>query len=356
MPLLAQYALYAAGWLAFVLITVLVAFYAERKVAAFMQDRLGPMRVGKYGLLQGPADLLKLIQKAPVVLLNADMLLYTAAPILVFFSVFAAAAVLPLWETAPVADTSAGVFYLLGIVALDVAGLWLGGYASTGKYSLLGAMRAINQMLSYEVPLGLCVLTVALFAGETRLEEIGALQGTMQGPAWLLGIKDWVSVSDIGGFLTWNLFQAPWMIPLFLIFYIAALAECNRAPFDLPEGESEIIAGFHTEYAGFPFALFYLAEYALMALVCALGSILFLGGWHTPLPNIGPFLLADWTTGIGWGILWMVGKVWFLIFTQIWMRWTFPRLRMDQLMYMGWKVLTPACLILLTLTLVWKIW
>lgn len=356
MPLLAQFALYAAAWLVFILGTVLVAFYAERKVSAFMQDRLGPMRAGRYGLLQGPADLLKLMQKAPVQLLNADTLIYSLAPILVFFSVFAACAVVPFWEGAPVADTSAGVFYLLGIVALDVAGLWLGGYAGTGKYSLLGAMRAINQMLSYEVPLGLCVLTVALFAGQTRLGEIGFLQSAYAGPAWLFGIKNWVSISEAGGFLTWNLFQAPWLIPLFIIFYIAALAECNRAPFDLPEGESEIIAGFHTEYAGFPFALFFLAEYALMALVCALGSILFLGGWNTPLPNIGQAHLADWTSGIAFGIFWMVLKTWFLIFTQIWMRWTFPRLRMDQLMHLGWKVLTPASLLLLTLTLFWKIW
>jgi NADH-quinone oxidoreductase subunit H len=197
---------------------------------------------------------------------------------------------------------------------------------------------------------------VVLFAGDTHLGSIASLQGAAQGPAWLLGIKNWVSVSDAGGFLTWNIFQAPWLIPLFIVFYIAALAECNRAPFDLPEGESEIIAGFHTEYSGFPFALFFLAEYSLMALVCTLGSILFLGGWNTPLPNIGAAHLADWTSGIGFGIFWLVMKTWLLIFTQIWMRWTFPRLRMDQLMHLGWKVLTPACLILLTLTLAWKIW
>lgn len=345
-------------YLVYVLSSVLMAFYAERKLSAFFQDRLGPMEVGKFGLLQAVADVLKLMQKRNSMVAGADRVLFWAAPVFVFLAVFAGFLAVPLWAGGSVGGGSAGIFVVLGLVALDVAAIWAAGWASNSKFSLLGAMRAINQMLSYEVPLGLSILAVVVFAGTLDLEIIGNLQASDLGQVWWLGRADGFDMAGAGGgLLSWNIVQAPWLIPAFVLYYISALAECNRAPFDLPEGESEIIGGFHTEYSGFGFALFFLAEYALMALVATVGSILFLGGWHSPLPNVGPVALYDFTSGtIAWQLFWIVIKVWLWLASMVWLRWTLPRLRMDQLMTLGWKVLTPIGLVLVLTSILVRAW
>ena len=346
--------------LAFALGCLLATFYAERKVSAFMQDRLGPMQQGPYGIGQAFADIGKLLQKGRSYVLGADMLLFSAAPLCVFAAVFAGFAVVPVAPgLAPVGVAGAGVFYLLAVVSLDAAGVWMAGWASHSKYPLLGAMRAVGQLLSYEVPLGLTVLAAVCWAGTTDLAEIARLQSPEAArPLWLFGSSGLgVDTRAAGGFLTWNIMQVPWFLPLFFIYWICTLAECNRAPFDLPEGESELVGGYHTEYAGFGFALFFLAEYTLMALVCVVGVFLFLGGGNTPLPNLGSVRLADWTGAAhpGWAIFWLGGKTLMLLFSHVWVRWTLPRLRIDQLMHLGWKVLTPAALMLLLATLAWRV-
>ena len=332
-------------YLAFVLSTVLLSFYGERKLAAFFQNRLGPMEVGRYGTLQAVADILKLLQKAPARVLGADALLFAAAPLLVLGAVFSGFAALPLWPGADTGLLPLGVFFILAVSALEVLGVWLAGYSSASKFSMLGAMRALGQMVSYEVPLGLSALAMVAWAGSADLTEIHLGQVYLGEPIWFMGIKNGFDAGPLEGIFTWNLFQGFWAAPLLLVFYISALAECNRAPFDLPEGESEIIGGFHTEYSGFQFALFFLAEYAMMALVSLLAAFLFLGGWQSPLPNLGPVPLCTLTSAGVWGFGWLAVKTWALIFTQIWLRWTLPRLRMDQLMALGWKVLTPTALL-----------
>ncbi len=350
---LLPYLLPPVAALAFMLGSVLVTFYAERKVSAFMQDRLGPMQQGPYGVLQALADIGKLAQKGWAMPAGADGLLFAAAPLVVFGAVFAGFAVVPLVPGAPPAAVGAGLFYLLAVVSLDAAGVWMAGWASFSKYPILGAMRAVGQLLSYEVPLGLCVLCVVCWAGTADLAAIAQAQAPgAAGPVWLLGSEALgIDVRAVGGFLAWNVVQVPWFAPLFAIYYLCTLAECNRAPFDLPEGESELVGGFHTEYSGFGFAVFFLAEYALMVLVCVVGVYLFLGGGASPLPNLGPVALADYTNGPFWGLAWLTGKTWLLLASHVWVRWTLPRLRIDQLMHLSWKVLTPATLVALLATL-----
>ena len=343
-------------YLAFVLGTVLLSFYGERKLAAFFQDRLGPMEAGRYGLLQAAADILKLMQKAPSKVLGADGLLFAAAPVLVLLAVFSGFAAVPLWPGADTGLLPLGVFFILAVIALEVLGIWIAGYASASKFSMLGAMRALGQMVSYEVPLGLSALAIVVWVGSADLTEIHLSQVYLGEPIWFMGVKNGWDVGPLEGIFTWHIFQGVWAFPLLLVFYISALAECNRAPFDLPEGESEIIGGFHTEYSGFQFAIFFLAEYAMMTLVSLLAAFLFLGGWQSPLPNIGPVALSEWTSTGLWGFGWLALKVWMLIFTQIWLRWTLPRLRMDQLMALGWKVLTPIALVCLLLVMVNRYW
>lgn len=315
------------------------------------------MQQGPYGVLQAVADIGKLVQKGRNMLAGADGLLFFLAPVLVFAAVFAGFAAVPIWPGLAPAWTGAGVFYLLAVISLDVAGIWMAGWASFSKYPLLGAMRAVGQLLSYEVPLGLCVLCVVIWAGTADIATLSALQGLQEVPVFLFGSERLgVDVGAVGGFLTWNVVQVPWFLPLFVIYYLCTLAECNRAPFDLPEGESELVGGFHTEYSGFGFSIFFLAEYALMVLISLLGVFLFLGGWNTPLPNLGPLALAEWTSADHslWAVGWLTLKVWLLLFSHVWIRWTLPRLRIDQLMHLGWKVLTPAALLMLLATLAWR--
>ena len=348
--------------LALILANIIIGVYAERKVSAFMQDRLGPMEVGKFGLLQLIADLLKLLQKEDIVPKLADARLFLIAPIIVFTSIFAGFAVLPLAPEWQGSQASVGVFFLLAIISLDIIGLLMAGWASNNKYSLFGAMRAVAQIVSYEIPLGLSVLCVVMLSQSLNLQEISLQQGIFSTEKnFLLGFDSWgIETTQMGGFLTWNIFRVPFFFVIYIIFFIATLAECNRAPFDMPEAESELVGGFHTEYSGMRWALFYLSEYGMMLLVSLLGAILFWGSWNTPFPNIGSIKLATWTSGTSgelsgylWGFFWLILKGYFGVFVQMWVRWTYPRLRVDQLMYLCWKVLTPFALVGLVITGVW---
>lgn len=343
---------------------VVVGVYLERKVSAFIQDRMGPMEVGKWGMLQLIADLLKLLQKEDIVPKAADRYLFLFAPFVLFAAVFAGYAVVPLAPGLAGSEAPVGVYYLLTIISIDVVGILMAGWASNNKFSLLGAMRAVAQIVSYEIPLGLSVLCVIMVTQTLDLQAIGYQQGIHSTePIYLLGMSSWgIDLRSVGGFLTWNVFQNPFLLIAYIVFFIASLAECNRAPFDLPEGESELVGGFHTEYSGMRFALLMLSEYGMMLLVSLLGAILFLGSWNTPLPNLGPIRLADWTSGAPgtvWGVLtgifWLFTKALLAILVQMWARWTFPRLRVDQLMYLGWKVLTPVGLVLFLLTGIWQL-
>ena len=343
---------------------VVVAVYAERKISAFIQDRLGPMEVGYYGMAQTIADLLKLIQKEDIVPAKADRPLFKLAPVVIFVAVFAGFSVVPLSSSWHGAAISSGVFLLLAVISLDVVGILMAGWSSNNKYSVFGTMRAAAQIISYEIPLGLAVLCVCMMAQSLNLQEISYQQGVLSSePQYLFGISAWnVDVSQTGGFLAWNIFRLPFLLPVWLIFFIASLAECNRAPFDLPEAESELVAGFQTEYSGFRWAVIMLAEYAMMLLVSILGVILFFGSWNTLLPNIGSLTFAHWTTGepgtlaaTGWGIFWLMIKSIFFVFVQMWVRWTYPRLRVDQLMSLSWKYLTPFALLLVIICAFWKI-
>src|SRR5688572_3715809 len=353
--------------LVFVISMVVVLAYAERKIAAFMQDRLGPMEAGPYGSLQSILDVVKLLHKEDIIPVAADKFLFKYAPVVIFAAVLAGFAVIPLTPAFIPSGTSLGVFYLLAILSLDVIGLLMAGWGSNNKFAVLGAMRSVAQIVSYEIPAGLAVLCVVMISQSLELQEISFQQGILAGQTgtsnYLFGIKALgINTSGIGGFTTWNIFRAPFLLIAFIIYFIASLAESNRAPFDIPEAESELVAGFHTEYSGFRFAALFLAGYAMMLLVCLVAVVLFLGSWNTVLPNIGAAILADWTSGTPgeisgtlWGLFWLMSKTAVLLFVQVAIRWTYPRLRVDQLMQLCWKVLTPLALGLVVLSAVWRI-
>lgn len=343
-------------YLPFLLLFVVVAVYAERKVAAFIQNRLGPMEVGPKGVIQTVADLLKMLQKEDIVPKAADKWLFLIAPIVVFGAVFTGYAVLPLNMNLEGAPITSALFFLLAFISLDVLGILMAGWASNNKFGLYGSLRAVAQLVSYEVPLGLSILSVVMIAQSLDLQAIIFQQGILSGqPVHLLGLKN-LDITSIGGFLAWNVFRMPLLLVSFLIFFIAGLAESNRVPFDLPESESEIIGGYHTEYSGFRWGLFMLTEYGMMLLIAFLSAMLFFGGWYSPFPNVGPAKLADWTNGPVWGVFWLLGKALFFIFLQMMARWTYPRLRVDQLMNLSWKYLTPASILVLFAVGLWKIW
>jgi NADH-quinone oxidoreductase subunit H len=323
------------------------------------------MEVGKWGLLQVFADLLKLIQKEDIVPSAAQKRLFLLAPWIIFLSIFGAFSVIPLssgtWLQG--SQTEMGVMLFMGIVSLDTLGILLAGWTSNNKYSLLGAIRSAAQLVSFEIPLGLTILCVVMVSGSLNLQDIAGQQGIFsQEVQYLFGIKALgIEVQGIGGILTWNVVRMPFFFILFIIYFIASLAEANRAPFDIPEAESELVGGFHTEYAGMRWALLFLSEYGMMLLVSILGVILFWGAWYSPLPNVGSLRLADWTNGVPGsihatilGFVWLMLKSYILIALQMWIRWTLPRLRVDQFMHLCWKVLIPFTLAFVAISALWS--
>jgi NADH-quinone oxidoreductase subunit H len=298
-----------------------VAFYTyfERKVIGSMQIRVGPNRVGPLGLIQPFADVFKLLLKEIILPTSSNRFLFLIAPIIALAPAFAAWAVVPFNDFLVLADVDAGLIYVLALTSLGVYGVIIAGWASNSKYAFLGAMRAAAQAVSYEIAMGFALVGVLILAGSLNLREIVLAQ---QG-----GIFDW--------------YWLP-LLPLFIIYMISGLAETNRAPFDVSEGESEIVAGFHVEYSGSAFAVFFLAEYANMILISGLTAILFAGGWLSPFEGVP--VLGDTFLGEG-SIFWFLAKTVVFMFMFLWYRATFPRYRYDQIMRLGWKVLIPITLV-----------
>jgi NADH-quinone oxidoreductase subunit H len=348
------YILVAIGLFSFSALFALFGVYAERKLSAFIQDRLGPTETGKFGTLQTFADIVKLVQKELITPAAADKLLFVMAPIIIFIAVYMGFAALP-WAPGLIpAKINLGLYYIFAIISMETLGILMAGWGSNNKYSILGAMRSAAQIISYEIPAGFALISVVMIAQTLNLQTIGLQQGVLSAEKIkFLGFYD---VTHIGGILAWNVFRAPHLIIAFVIYFIASLAESNRAPFDIPEAESELVSGFHTEYSGLRFAFIFLAEYSMMFLVSMVGVILFLGAWNTPLPNIASLHLADWTTGTIWGIFWVATKSLTLVGVQMWIRWTLPRLRVDQLMTLCWKVLTPLAFLCMLISGVWRLW
>jgi len=295
------------------LLAVAYMTYADRKIWASIQLRRGPNVVGPFGLLQPMADGLKLLLKETIVPSSANAVLFLIAPMITFMTALIAWAVVPFGSGMVIANINVGILYLFAISSLGVYGIIIAGWASNSKYSFLGALRSAAQMVSYEVSIGFVLVTVLLCVGSLNLSQ--------------------VVVAQSGWF--WNWFWLP-LLPMFVVFFISALAETNRTPFDLPMSESELVQGFQTEYSSMPFALFFLGEYANMILLSALGAVLFLGGWMSPIPY-APF---TWVPGLVWFAL----KIALLLFVFSWSKGTLPRYRYDQLMRLGWKVFLPLSL------------
>jgi NADH-quinone oxidoreductase subunit H len=310
--------------LIFVLTYVLFVLYTEMKIAAHIQDRVAYMRVGWHGVLQNIADMIKLLLKEDIVPANADKLFFRLAPYIAFAGTYAAYAVLPFTSIFIGANINLGLFFLVAAGSLVVIGILMAGWSSNNKWSLLGGIRSAAQMISYELPTSLAIVIVAMMTGSLNLQEIVKFQDG--------GIQNWLV---FGGSLPLQqkLMLLPFTIITFIIFLISSNAEINRTPFDLPEAESELVQGFFTEYSGLRFAMFYLTEYANLFTVFAVAVSMFLGGWSSPFGSV--------MSGPVWGIFWFVAKTYFMVMVQIWVRWTLPRIRVDQLMYVSWKVLTP---------------
>jgi len=306
--------------------------YAERRVSAFMQGRLGPNRVGPKGLLQPIADGIKFFMKEDLIPGGVDKPIYILAPAILLIPALMTFAVIPFGSSITifgreialqVADVNVGILYILALTSIGVYGIVLAGWSSNSKYSLLGGLRSSAQLISYELAMGLAVVSIILLAGSLRLNDIIADQQ--------------------GHFLSWNVFKQPLA---FLIFLVAVYAETNRLPFDLTEAEQELVGGYHTEYSSMKFAMFFMAEYANMITAAALTVTLFFGGWDVPFVNENSLGLV----GVILSVLSFIFKIAFFLFLFIWTRWTFPRFRYDQLMKLGWKVLLPLALVNIFLT------
>ncbi|HSH44022.1 MAG TPA: NADH-quinone oxidoreductase subunit NuoH [Arenicellales bacterium] len=296
------------------LLAVAYLTFFERKVIGYMQTRIGPNRVGPRGWLQPIADALKLLLKEAIIPASANRFLFLVAPVLSITPALAAWAVVPFDNDMILADVDASLLYVLALTSMGVYGVIIAGWASNSKYAFLGAMRSAAQIVAYEIAMGFALVGVLMAAGSLNLNDIVIAQG--------------------GGFHQWYIWP---LLPLFLVYFISGVAETNRAPFDVAEGESEIVAGFHVEYSGMTFAVFFLAEYANMILISGLAAILFLGGWQAPLP-------IDVLEAVP-GVVWLALKIAFLLFFFLWFRATFPRYRYDQIMRLGWKVFIPVTLV-----------
>ncbi|WP_266158411.1 NADH-quinone oxidoreductase subunit NuoH [Dyella silvatica] len=306
------------------IIAVAMFVYWERKVIGWMHVRMGPNKIGPLGLLQAFADVFKLLFKEVVLPTKANRFLYYLAPLLALIPALAAWAVIPFSEKMVLANVNAGLLYLLAMTSLGVYGIILAGWASNSRYALLGAMRSAAQVISYELAMGLCLVCVLVLAGSLNLTDIVHAQTGSK------GVFDW--------------FWLP-LLPVFVIYFISGVAETNRAPFDVAEGESEIVAGFHVEYSGSAFAIFFLAEYANMILISFLAPILFLGGWMSPLQGV---IHADVSPWVNWiwtgGFIWLFIKAFIFAFLFLWFRASFPRYRYDQIMRLGWKIFIPIAI------------
>jgi NADH-quinone oxidoreductase subunit H len=305
----------------------LVLIYVLRKEAAYIQGRIGPERVGPWGLLQTAMDALKLLQKEDIVPAGADKVLHTLGPIIFFFVCTMGYLVIP-WESratiARAVDVNVGLLFFVAFGSLGVLGVLMGGWGSNNKWSLLGALRGAAQMISYEIPMLLALTCVVLMSGSLSLGVISDQQ-------------------KLHGLLTWNIWR-PWLWLPMILYLITAAAEINVTPFDIPEAESELVAGYHTEYSGMKFALFFLAEFSNNFLVGLIFAVLFLGGWSSPLGTPDPLHLPEF--------LWLVGKAMVVVLFLFWVRWTLPRLRVDQLMALCWKLLIPAAFVSLAIVAV----
>ncbi len=311
---------------AFIAVFALYAVYLERKVAGHVQDRLGPMEVGWHGLLQTIADAIKLLNKEDFAPKDVDTKLFTLAPFLVFMTALSVFVVFPYDSQVSIANLNIGIFYVIAISSIAVPAVIMAGWSSNNKWSLFGAMRSAAQIVSYEIPVGLSIICVIMVVGHMGMQEIVEFQG--------------------GGFWKWVIFRSfPFNFIAFFIFFLGSLAEVNRTPFDLPEAESELVAGFMTEYSGMRWAFFFLAEYGNMLAVGLVGAALFLGGWQPPFEFLS--FVPGW--------LWFILKALVLIFVQIWLRWTLPRLRVDQLMYVCWKVLVPFAFVCIIGVGLWEV-
>ncbi len=300
-----------------VILTMAFLTLAERRVIGSIQARIGPNRVGPFGLLQPFADVLKLLVKEIIIPAKSSKFLFILAPLLALVPALATWAVMPLWPGFTVADINAGLLYILALTSAGVYGVILAGWAANSKYAFLGAMRAAAQMVAYEIAMGFALVGVVMAAGSLNLGEIIEAQR--------------------GGFFS---FYVWWLLPLFVVYFISGLAETNRAPFDVVEGESEIVAGFHVEYSGMAFAVFFVAEYVNMILISALTSVFFFGGWLSPFEGwpVPAFLQQP-------HFVWFFAKISFFLFCFLWFRATFPRYRYDQIMRLGWKIFIPVTLV-----------
>jgi len=314
-------------WILVKIVTILIPLvlavayttYAERKFIGYMQVRIGPNRVGPRGWFQPFADVFKLVFKEVIIPQNANKVMFLIAPVLFFGPSIAAWSVIPFDVTLVLADTNAAVLYILAMTSVGVYGVIIAGWASNSKYAFLGALRSASQVISYELAMSFTLVGVIMTANSLNLGDI--------------------VVDQDGGFWMWNWIP---LLPLAVIYYISGVAETNRAPFDLPEGESEIVAGFHVEYSGTSFAVFFLAEYANMILISVLTTLFFFGGWLSPFQGV-PVLesMFSWVPGT----IWLLSKAAFFLFGMLWLRATYPRYRYDQIMRLGWKVLIPVTLV-----------
>jgi len=339
------------GVVIFLIMTVnaIVAVYMERKVSAFMQDRLGPMEVGIFGFKGGKkfwggigqtiADGIKLLVKEDIIPNNADKFLMILAPFIIFIGAFLTFIGVPFSEGLIISDFNIGILYVIAMSSVGVIGIILAGWSSNNKWSLYGAMRAAAQIISYEIPIGLSLILVVIVVGSLEMSQIVQWQADNR----------------------WFIIHSPFTLLGFCIYFISGVAETNRVPFDIPEAESELVAGWMTEYSGFRWALFFLSEYTNMLIVCMIASIVFLGGWLSPfklfnLPYIDiipdSFFILD---GFYLGMFWLLFKSIILIFLMMWFRWTFPRLRVDQLMHLCWKVFIPFALGNLVFVCIWEL-
>jgi NADH-quinone oxidoreductase subunit H len=315
----------------FITVILMMAFLtlAERRVIGSIQARIGPNRVGPFGLLQPFADVLKLLVKEIVIPSSSSKFLFIIAPLLALIPALCTWAVVPLWPGFTVANINAGLLYILALTSAGVYGIILAGWAANSKYAFLGAMRAAAQMVAYEIAMGFALVGVVMAAGSLNLGEIIAAQR--------------------GGFFSYFFW---WLLPLFVVYFISGLAETNRAPFDVVEGESEIVAGFHVEYSGMAFAVFFVAEYVNMILISALVSVFFFGGWLSPFEGWPLPHWLSWLTASGF--FWFFLKVSFFLFCFLWFRATFPRYRYDQIMRLGWKIFIPVTLVWIFVLMVLK--